>query len=154
MIPAGAIRDGDAERIDMNQISLELLAGGCGHYRRFWDARWIQKAGLQVGRRIFAGDPGKIAGGRVAFRTSTGSVKKCLAGRSLAGEQKFQSVVLGPAWTSAVRLLKPLMQESDDINNLRAIERNCRHAFRGPAVANHFADEIAVLIVPDKHRAH
>jgi ribosomal protein S18 acetylase RimI-like enzyme len=153
-IPAVAILDRDPELIHVKQISLELLAGSRSDCRRFDDSRWVQKPGLQVGWRILIGDPGKVASGRVAFGTAAHAVKKCFAARGIAGEQKFQRVVLGPAWTSTVRFLKPLVQESNDIVDLAVIEPDRRHALGGPAIANHRTDEIAVFVVPHEHGTH
>src|SRR4051812_18698683 len=90
----------------------------------------------------------------MAFGTAARAAEKCFAARGIAGEQKFERVVFGPARASEVRLLEAHVQESDYIGYLSVIERDWRHALGRPAIANHRADEIAVFVVPDKHRAH
>lgn len=57
---------------------------------------------------------------------------------------------MGLGWTGTASIRQTPIEESGYIGNLRLIEPDGRHAFTGPAVANHRPYQIAAFIVADE----
>ena len=143
----------DDEVIEVRDDSGQLFAIGQsdGGEDRFRPR--IKHMRFQFNGRVFVGDAGEIAGGRVTILTAPGAFKEGFSFIRVAGE-KFVRRVIGGNLRGFQRGLGASVEEGSDVGNLVGGQGKRRHAFVHTTVADHFADEFAFLVVGDERGAH
>src|SRR5665213_764759 len=136
----------------MKQFALYLLSGRQGHGGRSLLFRRIEEPGLQIRRRIFLGDSGEIAAGRVTGRAFPFSVEISLAGFDISCQKLLGRITAHRACVvCAAGNFDARMEKRSDIRNLgRAEIGKRRHSLIGASLPDHSIDQIALYIMAHK----
>ena len=145
----GSVDDSDREFILVSQSSCNGLAGRQGHGCFRPRAPGVKHLLFKLQPLIAGGDPGKVAGGRVAGGASARSVEVLLPRLNIASLQIGHGDAAAIA-KPGLSLISLRVNEGDQTGDLRISEVELRHAFIRPPLAHNRADLVPADVCRDQ----
>ena len=150
-IPSRPVAQPHHEIVTVHHKAANLFARCQRNYRRFLFSAGLQHSCFKLDRRILSRNPGQIPGRGMAICAAARAFKKLFPGLRISRQQLFRRIIFGNA-RRLQRLQRTRMEECRNLRDLLVGCGNCRHPLVWTPVANHFANQFALLVVRNQCR--